>query len=282
MEFMADPAGQGDRGDTERYAHNSPDAVVDSRQGIQSVEIASRVLFALERAGSSLTLNELAKQCGEAPNKIHRYLVSLGRSGLTSQSPTTGRYDLGPALRRLGAEAIRRTNEVAVATDHVIALSNETGHAVNLSVWGEDGPILVRWDYGRHALSLTARIGATLPIIESAAGQVFLAHLPDAMTASALERQYGRLTARQLADVEQIKARVRRRGFAEVKGGLITGQMSYAVLVASATEPMPLVATMVVPMDVVDEVVAMNAPRALIKCAADIVAELGGPGTKPR
>jgi len=140
----------------------------------------------------------------------------------------------------------------------------------------------VRWDYGRHALSLTARIGATLPIIESAAGQVFLAHLPDAMTASALERQYGRLTARQLADVEQIKARVRRRGFAEVKGGLITGQMSYAVLVASATEPMPLVATMVVPMDVVDEVVAINAPRALIKCAAEIVAELGGPGTKPR
>ena len=253
------------------------DGAADSRQGIQSVEIASRVLVVLEQAGGPLTLNELAKRCGEAPNKIHRYLVSLGRARLTAQSQTTGRYNLGPTMRRIGAEALRRANEVAVATDHVIELSNETGHAVNLSVWGDAGPIVVRWDYGNHALSLTARIGASLPLLESAAGQVFLAYLPGVMTESVLERQYGSLSEKQLADIEKLKAQVRKRGYAEGKGGVIASQLSYAVVVASASEPMPLVATVVLPKDVVDEAETQAILAALIQCAAAITADLGGP-----
>ncbi|MEC3975754.1 IclR family transcriptional regulator [Amycolatopsis sp. H20-H5] len=253
------------------------DDAADSRQGIQSVEIASRVLVALEQAGGPVALNELAKRCGAAPNKIHRYLVSLGRAGLTAQSQTTGRYDLGPTMRRIGAEALRRSNEVAVATDHVVQLSNETGHAVNLSVWSDAGPVVVRWDYGSHALSLTARIGAALPLLESAAGQVFLAHLPSVMTSTVLDRQYGTLSAKQLADIDKLKTQVRRRGYAEGKGGVIASQLSYAVLVASASEPMPLVATVVLPKDGFDEAEAQKTLSALIQTAAAITADLGGP-----
>ena len=40
------------------------------------------------------------------PHKAHRYLVSLVRTGLASQSPKAGRYDFGAALRRLGAESL--------------------------------------------------------------------------------------------------------------------------------------------------------------------------------
>src|SRR5258706_337867 len=84
------------------------DEAGDARQGIQSVENAMRVLLAIERGYGPVTLSQIAAGSGMQPSKAHRYLVSLCRSGLVSQSPRSGLYDLGPAMRRLGAEALRR------------------------------------------------------------------------------------------------------------------------------------------------------------------------------
>lgn len=246
----------------------------DQRQGIQSVETASAVLFALERAGGPMSLNALAKSCNQAPNKIHRYLVSLGRMGLTTQSARTGQYDLGPSLRRLGAESLRRTNEVAVASEHAVRLSEETGFAVNLAAWGNEGPLVVRWDYGNHPLSLTARIGASLPLRGSAAGQVFLAHLPKAMTEPVLAAE-GQLSQTDLQRIEREKAQVLRQGYAVSHGGVITSQVSYAVPVLSPSEPMPMVLTVVMPMEVATPEDIERSLAALKRCGRAISDELG-------
>ncbi len=66
-------------------------------QGIKSIEVGARVLLALERGRGPMPLTEVARQAGMHPAKVHRYLASLLRSGLASQTPATGLYDLGPA-----------------------------------------------------------------------------------------------------------------------------------------------------------------------------------------
>jgi DNA-binding IclR family transcriptional regulator len=253
------------------------DNVSDSRQGIQSVEIGSKVLFALAGAGGPLSLNELARLSGEAPNKVHRYLVSLGRVGLTLQSLSTGRYDLGPALRRLGVEALRRTNEIAVATEHAGQLRDATGYAVNVSVWTDGGPVIVRWEYGLHALSLTTRIGASLPIVESAAGQVFLAQLPPMMTQPALELQYGALTPELQQKIRKITKRVRSDGYGRTDGGVITSHLSLSAPIMAASDPMPVMLTIVMPRDGVDAAKEALALAALNGSASAAIMELGGP-----
>jgi hypothetical protein len=60
--------------------------VAYARQGIQSVENAMTVLLALERGAGPMTLTQVAEGCGMQASKVHRYLVSLGRVGLVSQS----------------------------------------------------------------------------------------------------------------------------------------------------------------------------------------------------
>jgi IclR helix-turn-helix domain len=65
----------------------------DARQGIQSVENAMVVLVALERGRGPMTLTQISAAGDMAPNKAHRYLVSLGRVALVTQDPVTGRYD---------------------------------------------------------------------------------------------------------------------------------------------------------------------------------------------
>lgn len=258
-------------------AHKDGELSADARQGIGSVELAARVLFALEAAGGPLSLNQIASACDSQPNKIHRYLVSLVRSGLAAQSRSTAKYDLGPAMRRIGGEALRRSNDVTIASEYSARLSEETGHSVNLTVWSDAGPVVVRWDYGAHALSLSARVGATLPLLDSAAGQVFLAYLPTTMTATALA---GNLEGRTTAQVEKLRTKVRKAGYGSSSGGVIAGLLSAAAPIFSASDALPLAIAIVFPRENLPTDEIENGKRMLISAARDASIELGlAPGS---
>ena len=99
-----------------------------TQQGIQSIEIGSRVLLALEQGRGPLTLSEVGKRSGLHPAKAHRYLVEPRPHRARLAGPDTGLYDLGPASRHLGIEALRRTDAVSTASAHAIELRDETGH----------------------------------------------------------------------------------------------------------------------------------------------------------
>ena len=253
------------------------------RQGIQSVEIAARVLRAIESGLGPMTLGQVAAGSGMQPSKAHRYLVSLGRAGLVSRSTTSGRYDLGPATRRLGIAALRRTDEVAVATEHVQVLRDRTSHAVNLAVWGEHGPVLIRWDYGSWPLPITVRVGATMPLLTSSVGQAYLAHLPEALAVPLLtgphddgqQGQVDRSTDAVVAQVSAIRARVLREGYALTNDAVVPGITSVAAAVPGAPDSLPVVVALVLPSrQATDEVVAVMAKELLATVAA-IADELG-------
>ncbi|MER5435208.1 IclR family transcriptional regulator [Streptomyces sp. NPDC002588] len=218
------------------------------RQGIQSVETAMRVLLALENGGGALSLSAIAQASGMQPSKVHRYLVSLGRIGLTSQDPASGLYDFGAAMRRMGAESLRRTNEVAVASGHAMQLRDRTGHSVNLAVWGDRGPIVVSWAYGTRPLPLTVRVGATLPLLTSSVGQVFLAHLPQSLTDEVLGGElHGRETEWTGERLAALRAQIREQGHVVTHSGVIPGIISVAAPVFAAGDPLPLAVSVVLP-----------------------------------
>ena len=255
------------------------DAEATQRQGIQSVEIAMTVLLALEQGGAPVPLNEVARRSGQKPSKVHRYLVSLCRAGLASQSPSSGLYDLGPAMRRLGAEALRRTNEVTIASEYAPLLRDRTGHSVNLSEWSDDGPVLVRWDFGAHVLPLNVRVGATLPLLASSAGRVFLAFLPPRMTSAALAQSRRGLPSLGLvdADVQRIDAEVRETGVAVPTGGVIPGITSISAPIRTAADASLLVLTVVFPREQVTADELEQVRVHLDRTAQTVSRELGHP-----
>ncbi len=207
-----------------------------------------QVLMALEQGGGPMSLSAISLGSGSRPSKVHRYLVSLGRVGLTSQDSKSGLYDFGPALRRLGAEALRRTNEVAVAATAALDLRDRTGHSVNVAVWGERGPVVVSWAYGSRPLALTVRIGATLPLLASSIGHVFLAYLPESLTEETLTAELateGNVWNRRRVGL--LQAKVRKQGYAVTHGGVIPGIASVAAPVFAANDPMPLAMSIVLP-----------------------------------
>ncbi len=240
------------------------------RQGIHSIETGSKVLFALEHGRGPMTLSEIAKRGSLHPAKAHRYLVSLVRTGLASQDPNTGLYDLGPAARRLGIEALRRTDAVSTASAHAVELRDETGHTVNVAVWSDDGPTIVRWDTGMHALPLVVRVGSTLPLLDSAVGFVFLGYLPASMTAEVLKRQKRQRETRTLGpkDICEIKDEVRRTGLGSTANRMIFGLAALAAPVFGADGELELVLGLVLPSRMFTAVEAKRL-GPLLRSAAD-------------
>jgi DNA-binding IclR family transcriptional regulator len=248
-----------------------------ARQGIQSVELAMTVLQALEQGLGPMSLTQIAAEAGMAPSKAHRYLVSLGRVGLVSQSHRSGLYDLGPAMRRLGIESLRRMDEVSLASEHTPGLRDRTTHAVNLAVWGDHGPVLVRWDYGAHPLPITVRLGATMPLLASSVGRAYLAHLPDTVTGPVMEAQLAPepVTARIREEVARVRAEVLDRGVAVTSGGLIPGLASIAAPVFGADDSLPLVVALALPARLASPAVLAELEDELLRTTAAMAVDLG-------
>ncbi|WP_245771230.1 IclR family transcriptional regulator [Actinacidiphila guanduensis] len=250
----------------------------DERQGIQSVEIAMTVVEALEKGPGPMSLKQVAEASGMASSKAHRYLVSLSRAGLVAQSPRSGRYELGPAARRLGIEALRRMDDVEVVSDHLPGLRDRTGHSVNLTVWGDHGPVVVRWHYGAHALPITIRIGAVMPLATSSAGRVFLTHLPTAITEPVLRADVASGTSPDLSadQIERIKDEVRATGVAVTANAMIPGITSVASAVFTELMPLPLVVAVALPTRESGSGLLQDVVSELLDTTAAACAELGG------
>jgi len=240
----------------------------DTRQGIQSVEIGVSLLRALAATGGAATLGDLAKAAGMDASKAHRYLVSFTRTGLVTRL-SSGTYDLGPTSRLLGVAALGRSNEVAVASDFLTVVRDQTGHSVNLTVWGDGGPVLVRWEYGNDPLPITVRVGATLPLLESSAGQMFVACLSDSFLS--------RCVPPVSADVAAIiRGRVAKQGFSVVNSGtIIPGIASVSVAVPILSDPLPLVITVVLPTHLMTPEEQATIERSLAEAAEHLKAEFG-------
>lgn len=220
------------------------------RQGIQSVEMAGRVLLALVDSGKPMMLRDLAAAAGMAPAKAHRYLVSLIRMGLAEQMSETGYYDLGGFALHLGLASLSRLEPVRVATTALAQLRDETGETVALSVWGSYGATVVRWEEARRPVTVNLRIGGVLPLLKSATGRAFLGFLPREQTADAVRaelaaaaRDRNSTGPRNASQLAALISDIRARGLSRVDGELIPGVAAFAAPVFGVDQRLLLVLT---------------------------------------
>jgi DNA-binding IclR family transcriptional regulator len=200
------------------------------RQGIQSIEIGSRLLRTLASTGQALMLKDLAKGAGMAPAKAHRYLVSFIRAGLVEQNPYTGRYDLGSFALELGLSSLARLDPVRLSAPILDDLCEQINETVALAVWGTHGPTIVRVVEPSSTITITLRTGAVLSLTRAATGRVFAAFgqtpairkaLDAEIKATADER--GVSVASVRAELDPTLSEIRAHGIARASGSLTPG-----------------------------------------------------------
>jgi len=156
----------------------SGEDLVESRRGIQSVEVGFSLLQVLARSRSKMPLKLLAESAGMSPSKAHLYLVSYIRLGLVAQDPLTSRYGLGSTAIQLGMAALNQLDLVEVARGPMHALQEGTGLSISLSIWGNRGPTIIYRIDGELPIPMSVQVGFVLPMLTTATGRIFMANLP--------------------------------------------------------------------------------------------------------
>ena len=196
---------------------------LEGKHGVQSLEVGMGILKAMVFGKRSMMLKDIAAAADMPPSKAHRYLVSLIRSGLVEQDPLTSRYNLGPFALNIGLVAIDRLDRIRLGLAAISELRAEINETTALAVWGENGPVIVRWERPRRPITVNVVTGTTLGVLSSAAGRVFAAWLPGAtrpiVKREIEQRKHLPAGVETIADAEALLDTVRARGIAAIRAG---------------------------------------------------------------
>ena len=187
--------------------------------GNRTLVTGVELLLALSRMNDAATLTQIAQRTGMQISRAYRYLTALNQTGLLRHDETTGKYDLGPAAIELGMAAMGRLDAVRLASDALRRLTEAVDMVSIMSVWGSNGPTVIKWEQGRLDLSVRIREGLNLPLPITATGRVFLAYLDPADTKKLLESDLRAWNARggktlDRKAIETVRREVLRHGLA--------------------------------------------------------------------
>lgn len=152
-----------------------------SRRGIQSVEIAYRLLRVLQNSAQAVPLKDIALGADLTPSAANNYLVSLVRTGLATPDDRAGYYKLGPSALALGMSAIRQIDGFDLLRREVTRLRDETSRSTAVTMWTDDGVLSLFKQDGDLRGAFEMRTGL-IPLTSTAAGKVFVACLPLSVT----------------------------------------------------------------------------------------------------
>jgi len=254
----------------------------DGRQGIQSIEVGVPLLRVLADHGSPMMLRDLARAARMPAAKAHRYLVSFVRTGLATQDPVSGRYDLGHFALDLGLASLARLDAVRVATPALDALAEELGETVALAVWGNMGPTIVRWVESRRPVTVNLRTGAVMPLLHSAIGRCYVAffdspHLQRKIDEELLINARGEDTRAPItaAELDALKLEAREHGMSRTVGSVIPGINAFAAPVFDHDGKMALAIAGLGPAGLVPPHWNGRMPKALLAAAQVLSRQLG-------
>jgi DNA-binding IclR family transcriptional regulator len=197
---------------------------------IQSVDRAIRVLTALQGA-RRLSLSELAARLELAPSTTHGIVRSLVAHGMVVQERGSSRYQLGPAVLRLGNVYLDtlelRSKTIPWAED----LARRTGLAVRTGVLLIDDVVIIHHEPRPDGSRQMPEVGIVIPVHASALGKALLAFLPEEekrlMTAANLRSMTGETITSPERLREQL-GQVRSSGIAVEQDEAVIGESSLA------------------------------------------------------
>jgi DNA-binding IclR family transcriptional regulator len=200
------------------------------RRGIQSVEIAFRILDVLQRSHQAMALKDIARLAELTTSATNNYLVSLVRIGLAAVDEKPGNYRLGPAALSLGVSAIQQIDGFEIVRREVTSLRDTTRCSAAVTTWTDDGPISLFKQDGDQRGAFEFRTGL-IPMLTTAAGKIYAARMPANLTMQLIEQEWDKILG-GTADVgkfrEDATRELNRKGYTAVVRSDLSGYVSIA------------------------------------------------------
>ena len=145
---------------------------------IQSVDRAIRVLTALQGA-RRMTLSELAGRLELPPSTVHGLVRTLVRHGMVVQEHGSSRYQLGPAVLRLGNVYLDTLELRSKAIPWAEDVARRTGFSVRTGVLLLEDVVIIHHEPRPDGSRQMPEVGIVIPAHASALGKAMLAFMPD-------------------------------------------------------------------------------------------------------
>lgn len=203
---------------------------------IQSVDRAVRILAALQGA-RRMSLSELAARLELPPSTVHGIVRTLVAHGMVGQDRGSGRYQLGPAVLRLGNVYLDTLELRSRAMTWSEELARRTGFAVRTGVLLADDVVIIHHEPRPDGSRQMPEVGIVIPAHASALGKALLAFLAqDAerlLAVPALRSMTGETVTEPAVLAEQL-GHVRTSGIALESDEAVLGECSAAAAVFDA------------------------------------------------
>jgi DNA-binding IclR family transcriptional regulator len=195
--------------------------------GVNSLEVGLRLARVLAQDPLPQALKDLAAGAGMSPAKAHRYLVSLVRAGLAEHDSESSRYRLGPLALELGMSALNGLDVLKFGGETLADLRMVIDETVLLSIWGNKGPVVMRWLESSRPIATNVRAGWVMPLLNSATGRLFSAFLPTGMTAELVKAELAKNPGERATYVARLST-IREQRISLVEGDLLRGVAAVA------------------------------------------------------
>src|SRR3954470_24587887 len=205
---------------------------------IQSVDRAIRVLTALQ-GSRRMTLTELATHLSLPASTTHGLVKTLVAHGMVVQERGSSRYQLGPAVLRLGNVYLDTIELRSKAVPWAEELARRTGLAVRTGVLLLEDVVIIHHEPRPDGSRQMPEVGIVIPAHASALGKAMLAFLDDADAGRVLPATRLRsMTGETVTDPGELReqlAEVARTGIATEADEAVIGECALAGAVFDAT-----------------------------------------------
>jgi DNA-binding IclR family transcriptional regulator len=254
--------------------------VEKSRRGIQSVEIASRLLQALGRHVKPMALKDVAQAAGISANKAHPYMVTFLKVGFVEQDGASGHYELGPLALQLGLAKLQRLDPVKEALPHIGELAEQTDQSIAVAVWGNLGPTIVRLEEPTQPLHVNLRTGTVMSLVNTATGRLFVAFMPPKVIEKAMQGELARMgtlgtSPLTTAEFDRLVGETRQHGLSRSLSQPIPGIDAFCAPVFDSAGNIVLGLLAMGPSATFDSAWEGKVATALRRCANEVSRKLG-------
>jgi DNA-binding IclR family transcriptional regulator len=203
---------------------------------VQSVDRAISVLEYLSRNGLS-GVTEIANLLNIHKSTAYRIVATLEARGLVEQDPESEKYQLGFGLVSLASSVTAEMDIVRRARPICDRLSDDLEETTTITMLEGDDPVVVYQSISSSSVLGVDWTGSETPIHCTAAGKIYLAHMPERRVRRIIARDLEALTEYTITDRAVLQRQLEdivRDGFAftidELEIGLVAvGAPIYAI-----------------------------------------------------
>ena len=175
---------------------------------VQSVDRAVTVLEFLGRRGWA-RVTEVANELDIHKSTAYRLLTTLRDRGMVEQSAVTEKYRLGFGLVLLASAVTADLDIVRCARPVCERLSEGTQETVTVAVLEGDDAVVIHQSISRSSALNADWDGMHTPLHATAAGKIFLAHMPVDQRRRILRRPLERFTENTVVDPATLEGGLR-------------------------------------------------------------------------